>query len=209
LSAVTDALIIFKPDGTYRLPVRAALWRWLGSQREWKLHGLTWYHPSTELIERHYDFLRSRPFFPWLVDFMTALPVLVGRISASPAALEQMRYELGETRIGEARPGSLRERYGIGGGVNILHLSDSPESGKAEVELWSRYLPLDTVDVQLETSSDHPDWTYRLRSLASQYQAGFHTELAAQEMRQLLREETDLPEEDFETLARVILGAFR
>ncbi|HLH67618.1 MAG TPA: nucleoside-diphosphate kinase [Candidatus Dormibacteraeota bacterium] len=206
---MTDALIIFKPDGAHRLPVRAALWRWLGSQREWRLHGLTWYRPPTELIERHYDFLRGRPFFPWLVEFMTALPVLVGRISASPTALERMRYELGETRIGEARPGSLRERYGIGGGVNILHLSDSPDSGQAEVELWSRYLPLDGIDAQLETSSDRPDWTYRLRSLAGQYQAGVHTELAAREMRQLLREETELPEEDFESLVRVILGAFR
>ena len=206
---MTDALVIFKPDGAHRLPVRAALWRWLGSEREWKLQGLTWYRPPVELIERHYDFLRERPFFPWLVEFMTSLPVLVGRISASPAGLEHMRYELGETRIAEARPGSLRERYGIGGGVNILHLSDSPESGAAEVGLWSRYAPLDVIDARLETSSDRPDRTYHLRSLAGQYAAGVHTELAAQEMRRLLREETDLGQDDFETLVRVILGAFR
>lgn len=204
-----DALVIFKPDAAHRLAVRAALWSWLRSEQDWKLCGLTWYQPTTALVEDHYDFLRERPFFPWLVEFMSALPVLVGRISAESEGLERMRYQLGETRIHEARPGSLRERYGIGGGVNVLHLSDSPESGTAEVELWSRHLALGTVDVDLATESDRPDHTFHLRSLASQYAADVHTELAAQTIRRLLLEETDLVGDDFEALVRIVLGAFR
>jgi hypothetical protein len=139
---------------------------------------------------------------------MTALPVLVGRLEAEPEGLERMRYELGETRIHEARPGSLRERYGIGGGVNVLHISDSPESGAREIELWRRYLPLDGVDVDLPVASDLPDHTFHLRSLAGQYAAGIHAELAAQEIMRLLREETDLSVDGFEALTRVVLGAF-
>src|SRR5262249_56744458 len=118
---------------------------WLNWEREWQMHGLTWYKPPTDLVESHYDFLRGRPFFPWLVDFMSALPVLVGRITAASDALERMRYELGETRIPEARPGSLRELYGIGGGVNVLHLSDSPESGVREADLCTNPLRFDTT----------------------------------------------------------------
>src|SRR2546427_8228704 len=57
---------------------------------------------------------------------------------------------LGETRIHESRPGSLRERYGIGGGVNVLHLSDSAESGDREIELWRGDLPLASGDAQLD-----------------------------------------------------------
>jgi nucleoside-diphosphate kinase len=208
LSAVTDALVIFKPDGAHRLAVRAALWSWLASERDWKVEGLTWFRPPIELIEDHYDFLQGRPFFPWLVDFMSALPVLVGRVSASSQGLERMRYELGETRIGESRPGSLRERLGIGSGVNVLHLSDSPESGQKEIALWRRYVDLDTASVSLSTESDRPDHTFHLRSLAAQYGAGVHADLAGQSIRRLLREETDLVGGDFDALVRVVLSAF-
>jgi nucleoside-diphosphate kinase len=209
LSAVTDALVIFKPDGGHRLAVRAALLGWLRSERDWKLHGLTWYRPSTELIAEHYDFLRGRPFFPWLVDFMSALPVLVGRVSAEPEGLERMRYELGETRIHESRPGSLRERFGIGGGVNVLHLSDSPESAAKEIELWRRHVLLDSASDEPGGPGDRPDHTFHLRSLAGQFAAGVHADLAGQAIRRLLREESDLVGDDFDALVRVVLGAFK
>ncbi len=206
---MTEALVIFKPDGAHRLAVRAALWAWLKAERHWKLEGLTWHRPSTALVEEHYDFLRGRPFFPWLVDFMSALPVLVGRVAAEPEGLEHMRYELGETRIHESRPGSLRERSGIGGGVNVLHLSDSPESGANEIELWRRHVALDTVDADLAGFAERPDHTFHLRSLAAQYAAGIHADLAGQAIRRLLREESDLMGDDFDALVRVVLSAFR
>jgi nucleoside-diphosphate kinase len=208
LVAVSDALVIFKPDSAHRLAARAGLWTWLSSERDWKLVGLTWHRPAVPLIEEHYDFLRGRPFFPWLVDFMSVLPVVVGRIAAGASALERMRYELGETRIPESRPGSLRERYGIGGGINILHLSDSPESGVREVALWAGQVGLDTVDAGLETTTDRPDHTYHLRSLASQYAGGVHADLAGQEIQKLLAEESDLSGPDFASLTRVVLSAF-
>jgi nucleoside-diphosphate kinase len=208
LSAVTEALLIFKPDSAHRLAVRAGIWSWLQTERDWKLGSLAWFQPPSELVHSHYDFLQGRPFFPWLVDFMTALPVLVGRLEAEPEGLERMRYELGETRIHESRPGSLRERYGVGGGVNVLHISDSPESGAREIQLWRRYLPLDGIDVELPEASGRPDHTFHLRSLAAQYAAGVHAELAAQEIKRLLRDETELPVDGFEALTRVVLGAF-
>ena len=93
-------------------------------------------------------------------------------------------------------------------GVNVLHLSDSAESGDREIELWRAYLPLESVDAQLPPESERPDHTFHLRSLASQYGDGIHAELAAQEIMRLLREESDLAGDRFEALTRVILGAF-
>ena len=206
---MAEALVILKPDSAHRLAVRAAVWSWLRAERGWRLRSLTWFQPPTDLVRSHYDFLQERPFFPWLVDFMTALPVVVGRVEAASEGLERMRYELGETRIHEARPGSLRERYGIGAGVNILHLSDSPETGTNEIRLWSGYLDLDRLDARLESESGRPDHTFHLRSLAAQYGAGSHADLAAQEVKRLLREESDLAPDGFEALTRVVLGAFR
>jgi nucleoside-diphosphate kinase len=204
---VADALLIFKPDAAYRLAVRAGLWSWLASERDWKVESLAWFQPPVSLIESHYDFLQGRPFFPWLVDFMTALPLIVGRVTASADALKLMRYDLGETRIAQSRPGSLRERYGIFGGLNCLHLSDAPETGAAEVEKWSNVVQLDKVAVDLESSSHHPDHTYRLRSLATQLAAGFHVELASRAIRDLLAEETAVEGKQRDALYRVILGA--
>ena len=205
---MADALVIFKPDSAHRLAARAALWSWLQQEREWKVEALTWYQPPADLVESHYDFLRGRPFFPWLVDFMTALPVLVGRVTASGEALERMRYELGETRINESRPGSLRERHGIYGGCNCMHLSDSVDTGAREVAMWSTRCDLGGGVVEVAAAAARPDHTYHLRSLAAQVSSGAHVDLARQEIRKLLKEETELEGDDFDALYRVIVGAF-
>jgi nucleoside-diphosphate kinase len=204
---MADALLIFKPDASYRLAARTGLWGWLSSERDWKVESLAWFKPPAELIESHYDFLKGRPFFPWLVDFMTALPLAVGRVTASGQTLEQMRHDLGETRIAQSRPGSLRERYGVFGGVNCLHLSDSPETGGAEVKRWAEFVQLDEVSVDLAVENDKPDHTYRLRSLATQVAGGFHVELASQTIRELLAEESEIDGDQLQALWRIILGA--
>jgi nucleoside-diphosphate kinase len=202
------ALLIFKPDAAHRLAVRSAIWSWLDQRDDLRVLGLTWFKAPPELIESHYDFLRDRPFFPWLVDFMTALPVIVGAVETED--LEKVRYDLGETQIQKSRPGSVRERYGIYGGVNCLHLSDAPETGAKETELWSQHVNL-TGGVQadgLDGGGDRVDLTYQLRSLAAQYSAGIHKELAGDAIAGLLEEETDLGEADFAAFRRIILGAF-
>ncbi|HEY1419473.1 MAG TPA: nucleoside-diphosphate kinase [Candidatus Dormibacteraeota bacterium] len=210
---MSDALLIFKPDASYRLAPRAGIWGWLSSERDWKIESLDWFQPPPSLIEQHYDFLQGRPFFPWLVDFMTALPLLVGRVTASGEALQRMRHDLGETRIAQSRPGSLRERYGIFGGLNCLHLSDAQETGEAEVARWAKFVQLDRVKVELAGRADgndaeaHPDHTYHLRSLATQVNSGNHVELASQTIRELLAQECQLEGEKLEVLFRITLGA--
>jgi len=204
---VADTLVIFKPDAAYRLAARAGIWGWLASEREWKVESLTWFQPPPGLIEDHYDFLKDRPFFGWLVDFMTALPMPVGRVSASADALERMRHDLGETRIQQSRPGSLRERYGIFGGVNCLHLSDAPETGSSEVSRWANFVQLDTIDAGLDVDSEKPDHTFHLRSLATQVAGGIHADLASQTMRELIAEESSIEGPALESLWRIILGA--
>lgn len=204
---MADALLIFKPDAAYRLAARAGIWSWLSTEREWRIESLEWFQPTASLIESHYDFLQGRPFFPWLVDFMTALPVVVGRVTAADESLKQMRYDLGETQIAKSRPGSLRERFGIFGGLNCLHLSDAPETGAAEVKRWSEFVQLDKVKVRLQDSSDKPDHTFHLRSLATQVAGGIHVEPASEMIRELLAEETELEGAELDALARITLGA--
>ncbi len=199
----TPALLIFKPDAAYRRAVRAEIWKWLQARDDLKLTGLRWFHAPRALIEQR------KPFFPWLVDFMSALPVVVGELEAEPDDLERIRHDLGETQIQKARPDSLRERFGIYGGVNCLHLSDSAESGRKETALWAKYVKFDGVRPDhLADSSGRPDHTYHLRSLAAQYSAGIHKDLAAEKILALLQEETDLGGLEFQVYSRIMLGAF-
>ena len=118
-----------------------------------------------------------------------------------------MRYDLGETQISKSRPGSLRERYGIFGGLNCLHLSDAEETGAAEVKRWAEFVQLDEVKVRLEDSSDRPDHTYHLRSLATQVAAGIHVEVASQMFSELIAEECELEGKKLEAMYRITLGA--
>jgi len=206
---MTPALLIIKPDAAYRRSVRAGIWKWIQARDDMNLTGLRWFHAPRALIEQHYDFLEGKPFFPWLVDFMTAVPVVVGRLEAEPVDLERIRHDLGETQIQKARPGSIRERYGIYGGVNCLHLSDSAESGRKETDLWSKYVEFDGVRPDhLAESDGAPDHTFHLRSLAAQYSAGIHKDLAGQTILDLLQEETDLGGLEFQAYSRIMLGAF-
>jgi hypothetical protein len=133
--------------------------------------------------------------------------VVVGRVTASSEALRQMRHDLGETQIAKSRPGSLRERYGIFGGLNCLHLSDAPETGAAEVKRWSDFVQLDEVKVHFDDSTDKPDHTFHLRSLATQVAGGIHGDLASQMFRELIAEECELDGLKLEALWRITLGA--
>jgi hypothetical protein len=66
---------------------------------------------------------------------------------------------------------------------------------------------LDQVKVRLDDSSEKPDHTYHLRSLATQVAAGFHADLAGRMIRELLAEECDLEGKKLEALFRITLGA--
>ena len=197
------------------MPVQIAPVRGFADLREFvalpfRLHAGTPWIPSLKL--ERYAFLNRRLnayFRHGEAEYFLARRGgrVVGRVTASEEALKQMRYELGETQIAKSRPGSLRERYGIYGGLNCLHLSDAPETGAAEVKRWSGLVQLDQVKVRLDDVSDKPDHTFHLRSLATQVAGGIHTELASQMIRELLAQESDLGGEKLDALCRITLGA--
>ncbi len=202
---MSQALLIFKPDASHRLACRAGCWRWLSDNPKVEVKSLQWFQASPELIKQHYGFLAGRPFYPWLIDFMTALPLLVGRLEAESGDLNGLRDALGETMVQLARPASLRQRFGIFGGINCLHVSDSVESGEHEVDLWSQHLDMSVgIKDSPGLTVQDPDHTFQLRCLAYQVSSSIHAETAGAEMRRLLRQETDLDDAGFESLWRVV-----
>src|SRR5882757_1823562 len=88
-----------------------------------------------ELAERHYAEHEGKPFFGELVDFITSGP-LVAMVLEGDQAIVAARQVIGATNPLEASPGSIRGDFAIAVGTNMVHGSDSPESGLRESGLF-------------------------------------------------------------------------
>jgi nucleoside-diphosphate kinase len=89
------------------------------------------------LAKLHYAIHKDKPFFPWLVDFISSAPVLAMIFEANDV-IHGVRDALGATFVQKAEPSSLRGKYGIWAGVNIAHASDAPETATKEIDLWTK-----------------------------------------------------------------------
>ena len=88
-----------------------------------------------ELAEEHYEEHRDKPFCADLVEFITSGP-LVAMVIEGESAVQAARQVIGATNPLEAHAGSVRGEWGIEVQANLVHGSDSPESGTREVGLF-------------------------------------------------------------------------
>lgn len=96
--------------------------------------------------EQHYCEHKDQPFFGELIEFMTSGPSTV-MILERENAISYLRGMIGATKVLDAEPGTLRQRYAhfsTGAGPSTLvHASDSPVSAALEIEHWARVLSWD------------------------------------------------------------------
>jgi nucleoside-diphosphate kinase len=90
---------------------------------------------TRELAERHYAEHAERPFFGELVEFITSGPI-VAMVLEGADAVRAARQVIGATDPLEAAPGSIRGDFATAVGANMVHGSDSPESGEREAALF-------------------------------------------------------------------------
>jgi nucleoside-diphosphate kinase len=88
-----------------------------------------------DTAKRHYAEHDGKPFFGELVDFITSGP-LVAIVLEGIEAVRAARQVIGATNPLEAAPGSIRGDYAIEVGKNMVHGSDSPESGVREAGIF-------------------------------------------------------------------------
>ncbi len=129
------SLVIIKPDGTVRRRVSALVLEVL-LDRGYKICAFREMKVPKSLAKLHYAIHREKPFFSWLVDFISSAPVL-SMIFEGDNVIQGVRDALGATFVQKADPTSLRGKYGIWAGVNIAHASDAPETAAKEIELWT------------------------------------------------------------------------
>src|ERR671933_3052080 len=90
---------------------------------------------TDELATRHYAEHEGKPFFGELVEFITSGPI-VAMVLEGESAIKAARQVIGATNPLEAAPGSIRGDFAIAVGQNMVHGSDSPESGQREAALF-------------------------------------------------------------------------
>ncbi len=139
------SFVIIKPDGTARRRVSALVLKAL-LDRGYRLVAFQEMKVPESLAKLHYAVHKEKPFFPWLVDFISSAPVLT-MIFEADDVIQGVRDALGATFVQKASPESLRGKYGIWAGINIAHASDAPETAADEMKLW-------TTESGLKESSD-------------------------------------------------------
>ena len=126
-------LVLVKPDGVQRGLVGEVITRL--ERRGLKLVGMKLMQVSDELARQHYGEHVDRPFFGGLVQFITSSPIVAMAWEANNAA-EIVRNTMGQTNPANSPAGTIRGDFGIDIGRNLVHGSDSPESGEREVSLF-------------------------------------------------------------------------
>ena len=88
-----------------------------------------------QLAKRHYAEHEGKPFFGELVEFITSGPI-VAMVLEGDQAITAARQVIGATNPLEATAGSIRGDFAIAVGQNMVHGSDSVESGQREASLF-------------------------------------------------------------------------
>ena len=145
------SLIILKPDAVQRGLVSTILGRL--EQRGLRFAGLKMMHVTEDLARKHYAEHEGKPFFAGLIEYITSGPVVVIVVSGKNV-IETVRTMVGATNPVKAAPGTIRGDFGLEIGRNLIHASDSPESGDRETAIFFASNEL----VKMERSVDR--WIY-------------------------------------------------
>ena len=136
-------LVLIKPDGVLRGLIGEIVSRL--ERKGLRLAAARFLQADQALAEAHYAPHRERPFFPGLIAFLTAGPLLA-MVWEGPRAILQVRALMGATDPLRAALGSIRGDLALTIGNNLIHGSDGPESTEREIGLFFR--PQDLVAYQ-------------------------------------------------------------
>jgi nucleoside-diphosphate kinase len=90
---------------------------------------------TEDLARQHYAEHEGKPFFGELVEFITSAP-LVAMVLEGHEAIVAARQVIGATNPLEATTGSIRGDFALQIGQNMVHGSDSVESGQREAGIF-------------------------------------------------------------------------
>lgn len=136
-----ESLVFLKPDAVLRKNIGAAILQEFLNNKNFSILAFEKVVVSEDLAQKHYEEHKGKHFFPWLVKAVRAAPILAMIIQGE---VQKIRDFLGATFVQKAEPNTIRGKYGIWGGINSVHASDSVDSGLRELNLWRNLVNLQT-----------------------------------------------------------------
>ena len=125
--------IMLKPDAVQRGLVGEITSRFI--RRGFKVVALKTLTPSIELAQKHYAEHDGKPFFERITKFVSSGMVVAMVLEGDDVVLTS-RKMIGATNPAAAELGTIRGDYGLVGGKNCIHGSDSVESANREISIW-------------------------------------------------------------------------
>lgn len=126
-------LIIAKPDAVQRGLVGEIIKRL--EAKGLKMIGLKMASLDEAILRTHYEEHVEKPFYAGLEEFMKSSPVVLMAWEGFEC-IDSVRTIVGSTNPRQAAPGSIRGDLAIGVGRNLIHASDSKQSGEREVSIF-------------------------------------------------------------------------
>jgi nucleoside-diphosphate kinase len=131
--ATERTLILVKPDAFARGLTGEIIRRF--ERKGLTIVALKHMQVTEDLAKQHYAEHDGKPFFGELVEFITSAP-LVAMVLEGDEAIRAARQVIGATNPLEATTGSIRGDFAVEVGKNMVHGSDSTESGAREAGLF-------------------------------------------------------------------------
>lgn len=125
-------LVIVKPDGVQRGLIGEVVKRL--EQKGLKIVGLKMVQLDEVRLRTHYKEHVEKPFYAGLEAFMKSSPVVILAAEGRSAAAA-VRLIAGATNASKADGGTIRGDLAMGM-CNVVHCSDSAESGEKEVQIF-------------------------------------------------------------------------
>jgi nucleoside-diphosphate kinase len=126
-------LVLIKPDAMQRGFAGEILIRL--EKRGLRIVAMKLIQIGDELARQHYSEHEGKPFYAGLIDYITSSPVVAVVFEGTNAVLA-VRATVGSTNPVEAAVGSIRGDLGLEMGRNLVHASDSVESGIRESSIF-------------------------------------------------------------------------
>lgn len=126
-------LIIAKPDAVQRGLVGEIIKRL--EMKGLKLIGMKMASLDEAILQTHYEEHVGKAFYKGLEEFMKSSPVVLMAWEGYEC-IDSVRTIVGATNPRQASPGSIRGDLAIGVGRNLIHASDSKQSGEREVGIF-------------------------------------------------------------------------
>ena len=203
-------LAFLKPDAIIRSNIGVMVLREIKQSGIVNIRSMERKYITKELIDLHYAHVSTRSFYPWLIDYVAESYAVVMIFEVEERDISTLRDFLGDTLSHKAAAGTLRSRYGVYGGINCLHVSDSQDSGSKEIELWKKKLGIaeGTFSSDLESFFERglsgiPDNTTTLRDACRELAAlGVETPRLRVRVTELLTQEA--PDADPAARSRLV-----